>query len=293
MSREYTGKIIQKARTNAAGFEEPQMAGISRQRLTNLQDMAFDPTDGSAGSLAFVEGDAGVFQQITEALFEADAAITKEICRASSVVPDPANAGHAFPETRHSTGRCFAAGAVMQTDKGQKQVQDIRPGDRVLTRDHGFCAVTHVGHRHISADEQIAQPDFSPVLIAEGALGPSLPDRPMQVSPDHGFLVEGPRTKLLFGEREVLVPAAHLLGYPGITRAPLASVDYYYVMCAAHEVIWTDGVWTESAQPDDWRLLGFDGATLAHLFPALDCEEDGYPAARRTLLRHEADLLLA
>ncbi len=191
---------------------------------------------------------------------------------------------------------CFTAGTLIQTDKGQVAVQDIRPGHRVLTRDHGFQRIVWVGSRHLTTADQAAQPDLRPVLIARAALGPAMPDRAMAVSPQHRLLVEGPRTKLLFGEREVLVPAAHLVGYPGITRAPVAPVQYVHIMCAAHEVIWSDGIWTESFQPGDQTLSGLDAAQrveIEQLFPQLATGDQAYPAARRTLRRHEADLLLA
>jgi hypothetical protein len=67
-------------------------------------------------------------------------------------------------------------------------------------------------------------------------------------------------------------------------------------MCAAHEVIWADGIWTESFQPGDHSLSGLDAAQrmeLETLFPQLGRNGVGFPAARRTLRRHEADLLLA
>lgn len=191
---------------------------------------------------------------------------------------------------------CFTAGTIIQTDRGQVPVQDIRPGHRVLTRDRGFQRIVWTGSRHLTTAEQAARPDLRPVLIARGALGPAMPDRPMAVSPQHRLLVEGPRTKLLFGEREVLVPAVHLVGYPGITRAAVAPVQYVHVMCAAHEVLWSDGIWTESFQPGDQTLSGLDAAQrieIEELFPQLATPGHVFPAARRTLRRHEADLLLA
>ena len=293
MTREFTHDI--NAVSEPVVMQTVADAGPSG--LGGLQGVAFDPFDNTSGTLGFLDGDLGFFQHMVDALFadtgdalpqagnDAPAVITNATVQVADA--------QAVTDAAHAVGRSFATGAVLQTDKGQKAVQDIRAGDRVLTRDHGFRPVVRVGHRRVSRTEQLAEPALRPVLISRGALGPALPDRPMQVSPDHGFLVEGPRTKLLFGTREVLVPAAHLLGYPGITTAPLANVDYFYLLCAEHQVIWADGVWTESAQPQDWRHLGISPAALALLFPQDAPAERGFPAARRTLQRHEADLLLA
>jgi Ca2+-binding RTX toxin-like protein len=57
---------------------------------------------------------------------------------------------------------CFVAGTLIQTDRGQVPVQDIRPGHRVLTRDRGFQRIVWAGSRHLSAAEQVAQPALCP-----------------------------------------------------------------------------------------------------------------------------------
>jgi hypothetical protein len=123
-----------------------------------------------------------------------------------------------------------------------------------------------------------------------------MPMRDMHVSPQHRLLAQGPRARLLFGESEVLVPALHLVGYPGITRATVASMDYIHLMCDRHEIIMADGIWTESFQPGDQTLAGMDAAQrfeLEMIFPELVPGAAGFAAVRRTLRRHEADLLLA
>jgi Hint domain len=191
---------------------------------------------------------------------------------------------------------CFTPGTLIQTDRGEVLVEAIVPGDRVLTRDRGYQAVRWVGRRHLTKDDLGVTPHLVPVRIERGALGPDMPSRDMQVSPQQRLLVQGPRTKLLFGETEVLVPALHLIGYPGIGRADVAITDYIHIMCDRHEVIWSDGIWTESFQPGDQTLAGLDAAQrgeLQEIFPALRARSGGFAAARRTLRRHEADLLLS
>ena len=63
-----------------------------------------------------------------------------------------------------------------------------------------------------------------------------------------------------------------------------------------HEVILSDGTWTESFQPGDLSLAGIGNAQrteILELFPELATREgvDGYTSARRTLKKHEAKLL--
>jgi hypothetical protein len=175
-------------------------------------------------------------------------------------------------------------------------VEAIRIGDRVLTRDRGFQPIRWVGRRQLTEPEMADAPHLAAVRIAKGALGPDMPTRDMHLSPQHRLLVQGPRTKLLFGDTEVLVPALHLVGYPGISRADTVSTDYIHIMCDHHEVIWSDGIWTESFQPGDQTLAGLDAAQryeLEEIFPTLRAQPAQFAAARRTLRRHEADLLLS
>ncbi len=191
---------------------------------------------------------------------------------------------------------CFTPGTMIQTDRGEVAVEAIVAGDRVLTRDRGYQVIRWVGRRRFTAQDMDAAPHLVPVRIARGALGADMPARDMHVSPQHRLLAQGPRTKLLFGDTEVLVPALHLVGYPGISRADVASTDYIHIMCDRHEVIWSDGIWTESFQPGDLTLAGLDAAQrfeLEEIFPVLRTGSDGFAAARRTLRRHEADLLLS
>ena len=59
----------------------------------------------------------------------------------------------------------------------------------------------------------------------------------------------------------------------------------------------SNGAWTESFQPGDYTLKGIGNAQrteIFELFPALKTREGvaGYTAARKTLKRHEARLLV-
>ena len=100
---------------------------------------------------------------------------------------------------------CFTPGAMILTDHGEVAVEDLVPGDAVLTRDNGFKPILWVGRRDLSAQALAADPKLHPVRIRQGALGRQLPLRDSLVSPQHRLLLTGPRAELLFGEHEVLV----------------------------------------------------------------------------------------
>ncbi len=189
---------------------------------------------------------------------------------------------------------CFTPGTLIATDRGERRVEDLVEGDRVLTRDKGYQAVRWIGQRTLSAAELAVQPQLRPVLIRQGALGPALPERDLLVSPQHRMLVAATEAELLFGEHEVLVPAIHLAGRPGIDQSEAPEgVTYIHLMLDSHEILRSDGAWSESYQPGEQTLAGMDDNAreeILTLFPELKL---GYlfPAARITLKKHEAKLL--
>ncbi|MCC1480678.1 Hint domain-containing protein [Roseibaca sp. Y0-43] len=191
---------------------------------------------------------------------------------------------------------CFVVGAYVDTSTGTVPVEHIRPGDYVLTRDNGYCEVRWVG-RHVQTQASFAaRPDLASVIVRQGALGAGLPLRDMRVSPWHRLLICGQRAELLFGEYEVLVPAVHLVGQPGIERET-APQTYIHLMFDEHQIIRADGAWSESFQPGVKTLAGMGDeqrAEIFALFPelAMKSGQDGYVAARLSLKEHEARALL-
>jgi len=192
---------------------------------------------------------------------------------------------------------CFVVGALVDTDQGPKPVEQVMIGDHVLTRDNGYREVRWIGHHAQTAASFAARPDLAAVLVAKGALGEGLPVRDMRVSPWHRLLICGQRAELMFGEYEVLVPAVHLVGQPGITRETTPQT-YVHLMFDEHQIIRADGAWSESFQPGAKTLAGIGAeqrAELLALFPELaeKSGQDSYVSARLSLKEHEARALLA
>ena len=191
---------------------------------------------------------------------------------------------------------CFTAGTQILTDRGAIAVETLVPGDLVVTRDNGLQPLRWVGSRHLSRAELQARPALQPVRISAGAL-PAGPDRSMLVSPQHRVLIEGMRAEMYFGESEVLVPAKHLTGLAEITRAlPAEGVTYVHILFDRHEIVQSDGLWTESFQPAERTLNALDEAArieVLELFPELAADATGFPAARLSLKAHEAKVLVS
>jgi len=192
---------------------------------------------------------------------------------------------------------CFTPGTMIVTNRGDRLIEDLAPGDLVLTRDDGFCPLRWIGRREVSEAELLLAPRFQPVLISAGALGNSLPLRDLRVSPQHRMLITGMQAEVLFGEYEVLVPAIHLINDKTIRRMSQNSVTYLHLLFDQHQIICADGAWSESFQPGDLVLRSMNKEQceeLFALFPELDTEnvQNVYPAARMSLKAHEARVLL-
>ncbi|RMD90763.1 MAG: type I secretion protein, partial [Alphaproteobacteria bacterium] len=191
---------------------------------------------------------------------------------------------------------CFTPGTMILTPEGQRPVELLRPGDRVITRDNGIQTVCWTGAKTLGAAELERAPQLRPILIKAGSLGHGMPERDMLVSPNHRMLYMSEELPLIMSEYEVLVAAKHMTKLAGIERAKVPSVTYLHVMCENHEVILANGAWTESFQPGDWSMAGIAKAQreeLFALFPELREREglEAYAASRPSLKRKEAELL--
>lgn len=191
---------------------------------------------------------------------------------------------------------CFTPGTLIATPKGEVPVEMLREGDRVITRDNGIQRIRWTGRRDMSLADMAAAPHLRPVLVRQGSLGNGLPERDLLVSPNHRLLVANDRTSLYFDEHEVLVAAKHLVGTKGVSAVQNVATSYLHFMFDRHEVVLSNGAWTESFQPGHQVLQGMDDAQqqeIFEIFPQLQSQQgrDAFGAARRTLRRHEALLL--
>ena len=193
---------------------------------------------------------------------------------------------------------CFTPNTMIATEQGMCPVQHLHPGTRILTRDNGMQELAWMGRKDLTHAQLFAAPQLSPVHIAAGSLGKGLPSVNMTVSPNHRFLILSAENRLLFDEAEVLVAAKHLVGRPGITQYQPTSVSYIHLMFPVHELILSDGCWTESFQPAAHALTAVEAAQrdeLFTLFPELRqaAARDKYRAARRSLRAYESRVALA
>ena len=182
------------------------------------------------------------------------------------------------------TTPCFTRGTLIATRKGELPVELLEVGDRVITRDNGLQEVRWIGHRHFQAQDFRAEPHLCPVLVRQGSLGRNLPERDLLLSPNHRVLVTRDRSTLASQGREVLVAAKHLIREGGRGVAS-SGTTYLHIMFDRHEVVLSNGAWTESFLPEDTTLKGMGNAQrleIYDLFPELKMPDGrkAYAAAR-------------
>jgi Ca2+-binding RTX toxin-like protein len=183
---------------------------------------------------------------------------------------------------------CFTPGTQIATPFGARDITSLKVGDLVVTRDHGLQPIRWIQSRTVPAVGR-----FAPIRIRPGAVTGL--DRDLLVSPQHRMLFQGYRAELLFGEREVLVSATHMVDGKYVTQNEGGTVTYIHMMFDEHEIVFADGAASESFHPG---LVGLDGVTeaareeLFGVFPELRTNANGYgTTARRCLKRHEAELV--
>lgn len=188
---------------------------------------------------------------------------------------------------------CFSSGTLLRTPDGPKRVEDLAEGDRVQTKDDGPQEILWIGSRRMSGARLHAMPELRPVRIRTGAIDGTCPAPDLIVSPRHRLVLKGRIATALFGTPEVLVTARDLLDDRGILidRA-LMEVTYVHILLARHQIVWANGVETESFHPASTDLETIEEDQRAHLLaaaPGVDANPTSYgPAARKPLSEDEA-----
>lgn len=191
---------------------------------------------------------------------------------------------------------CFTPGTRIRTGAGDMAIETIREGTKVQTKDNGLQEVLWVGEKRISGARLYAMPEFRPIRVRQGALGVDRPDGDLMVSPAHRMLLKGRKAQALFGNDEVLVAARDLIDDRTVTRDhTVTQVTYIHLLLANHEVVFANGLETESFLPEGEALEAVEQVQRERLIgamPSLAEAGQGYSApARRLLSQAEAAIL--
>lgn len=184
-----------------------------------------------------------------------------------------------------TTTPCFTLGTMIRTPTGDQPVETLKPGDLVETLDNGPRPLLWVGR-----SQRRGTGDDAPIEFAPGVLGAT---SKTALSPLHHVLVKGHDAMLISGSYEVLVKAKHLENAGSIRRRDMrGSLSYFHLLFDRHEIIFGDGMPSESYQPGKQTVASFDPALTADLERVV--RQHGLAtmvSARPILKRHEAKFL--
>lgn len=138
----------------------------------------------------------------------------------------------------------FARGTLITLATGaQKPIEDLAPGDRVLTRDHGGQPIRWVGRATLKAVGP-----FAPVVITSGTLGNA---GDLIVSQHHRMFLYQRDRRAGLPTSELLVQAKHLVDGERVFLREGGFVDYLALVFDRHEIIYAEGVPAESLMVND------------------------------------------
>lgn len=137
---------------------------------------------------------------------------------------------------------CFGEATHIDTPKGQKPVEQLSVGDMVHTKDNGLQMIRWIGSRKVQA-----RGAFAPVVFFPGAIGNS---GFLRLSQQHRVQISGGMVDLYFGEASVLAPAHALVNGHNIVIQEGGEQTYFHLLFDDHQLLRTQGVWTESFFPD-------------------------------------------
>ncbi|MCU9848638.1 Hint domain-containing protein [Defluviimonas sp. WL0024] len=192
---------------------------------------------------------------------------------------------------------CFVEGTLITTTDGERPIETLGVGDRVLTLDGGAAPIRHILRREIGARRLASESTLRPVRIKAGAFGAGRPHTDLLVSPFHRILIGGWDIELHFGAEEAFAHAVHLVNDHSVVREDTAGpVTYIHLIFDRHEIILSNGLASESLHLGNVAVRCLDRedvAELERLFPEAESlsEHADFGLARGCLTRSEATLV--
>ncbi len=181
---------------------------------------------------------------------------------------------------------CFLRGTRIKTKSGYVAIQHLKIDDHVWTKDNGFQKIRWIGAQTVSGMGR-----FAPICFK----GSAIENRAdLIVSPLHRMLIDDWRSDVIFGQKKVLAHARDMVNGTTIIGAPTPWVQYFHLMFDQHQIIDSEGMLSESFNPNCADLDGFNSKTrneLLAIFPELNHERNLWPDIHPTLSTAESMLL--
>lgn len=176
----------------------------------------------------------------------------------------------------------FLRGTMITLATGaQRAIEDLRPGDRVLTRDHGGQPLRWIGKATLRAVGP-----FAPVVIPAGTLGNA---GDLIVSQHHRMFLYQRQRQPGLPTAELLVQARYLADGERIFIREGGFADYFSLVFDRHEIIYAEGVPAESLMVSETtvhRLPPEFAEEVRARFPGLSQHQHFGTEAGRAMLDH-------
>lgn len=193
---------------------------------------------------------------------------------------------------------CFVSGTQIMTKRGERAVEELRVGDKVITRDDGLQPILWIGTRHYTREELSFDERIRPVRLAAGCLDHDRPERDLFVSRSHRLLLTDPGLRDYVSQAEALVPAKNIMHRAGVDDVRPNSVTYHHLLFERHQLILSEGLWTESFHPGQFALQSYSHRQqreLLEIFPNFASpagKDRRYPLSRPVLKAREVRTLM-
>ena len=173
----------------------------------------------------------------------------------------------------------IARGGLLKTNRGTMAIEDILPGDQVMTVTHGFQTVKWRGAMTIVPNAEGQDPRMGKLTrVSAGALGLARPAQDLLLGPSARLYQQSPNLLRITGHDAAFVPAEDFIdGINIVEIQPQTSVQAFQIGFDAHERILVNGIELDSHNPGARHQLGLRGEMLdiyLSLFPHVSRIED-------------------